>query len=643
MERVHVVSFNAESLPVELDGVSYLVDARQYGRTTVPALREQRDTSGEAGENALDTSGAWTRSQTDWTYGAGQTHFDLADSDRRRFNTSVGVDVWTKGEASLLPITETGGSTPSFTSGDIITQRVTNAAGTEYLYVANGTTVYFSSNAAAASPTWNSSLTMSSTITSLASDGQYVYVASDSTTLPERALIGSAAGTWPGSVEDVNFVAVAAGRLIGFKDNSIYELDAAGSKATSSLDYSLPLTGSVWVDVDAGPGGIYAAANTDDTGAVYHIGVSSTDGTLTTPTIAGELPRGEKINAILVYGPVLCIASSKGFRTALIDTNSNGITIGPVIETGGEAYELEADGQFVWWGSGYGNTFRADLTRFTDTLVPAYASDLVSAESATATDLVKGVTRLNNGGDPKLFLGVVSGGNAVLQRESRTGVKVASGTLNMGEVSWSTVAPKLLRSVTVRQDRAQYTFGEVDYRATGIAYRPPTYEYRGDPLSTFLGTITFGATNDNNVTDTLSVESGVPSDFTFATESSVSYEFVLTLTRDTGDTTKGPIVGDWLTFAIATPSRVDEIILPIVLRRQVLTSRNSGAPATFDSGAIFTTLRQRMESGVTLSYKEGTRSENVTIDRISMSPDRLSDNGEWWEGILTVRLLTVPA
>ena len=639
------MSFNSESLPVELDGVSYLVDARQYGRTTVPALREQRDTSGEAGENALDTSGAWTRSQTDWTYGAGQTHFDLADSDRRRFNTSVGVDVWTKGEVSLLPITETGANTPTFTTGDIITQRVTNAAGTEYLYVANGTTVYFSSNAAAASPTWNSSFTMSSTVTSLASDGQYVYVASDSTTLPERALIGSSAGTWPGSVEDVNFIAVAAGRLIGFKDNSIYELDAAGSKASSSLDYSLPLGGSAWVDVDAGPGGIYAAANTDDTGAIYHIGVNSTDGTLITPTVAGELPRGEKINAILVYGPVLCIATNKGFRTALIDTNSNGVTIGPVIETGGEAYELEADGQFVWWGSGYGNTFRADLTRFTDTLVPAYASDLISAASATAADLVKGVTRLNNGGSPKLFLGVVSGGAAVLQRESRTGEKVASGTLNIGECSWSTVAPKLLRSVTVRQDRAQYTFNEpkIDYRQSSTTYNQTGYWYRGNPSSAFLGTLTFSATNDANVTDTLTLTSGVPADFTFTTQSSVSYEFVITMSRDGSDTTKGPIVGDWLTFAIATPSRVDEIILPIVLRRQVLTSRNSGAPATFDSGSIFSTLRQRMESGVTLTYKEGTRSENVTIDRISMSPDRLSDDGAWWEGTLTVRLLTVPS
>ena len=641
MERIFVVSFNSESLPVELDGVSYLVDARQYGRTTVPALREQRDTSGEAGENALDTSGAWTRSQTDWSYGAGQTHFDLADSDRRRFNTSVGVDVWTKGEIALLPITETGANTPTFTTGDIITQRVVNAAGTEYLYVANGTSLYLSSNAAAASPTWTT-ITVGGTTTSITSDGTNVYLGFGGVIVAEQSVIGSGTTSAFGSL-DPNLIKIVAGRVIAADGNAIYELDAAGAKATSSLDYSLPLASSAWVDVDAGPGGIYAAANTEETGAVYHIGVSSTDGTLTTPTIAGELPRGERINAILVYGPVLCLATNKGFRTSLIDTNSNGITIGPVIETGGEAYELEADGQFVWWGAGYGNTFRADLTRFTDTLVPAYASDLISAASASATDLVKGVTRLNNGGDPKLFLGVVSGGAAVLQRESRTAIKVASGTLNIGEVSWSTVAPKLLRSVTVRQDRAQYTFGEVDYRATGIVYRPPTYEYRGDPLSSFLGTITFGATNDNNVTDTLSVESGVPADFTFTTQSSVSYEFVLTLTRDGDDTTKGPIVGDWLTFAIATPSRVDEIILPIVLRRQVLTAHNSGAPATFNSASLFTTLRQRMESGVTLDYTEGTRAEKVTIDRISMSPDRLSDDGTWWEGTLTVRLLTVPA
>ena len=49
-----------------------------------------------------------------------------------------------------------------------------------------------------------------------------------------------------------------------------------------------------------------------------------------------------------------------------------------------------------------------------------------------------------------------------------------------------------------------------------------------------------------------------------------------------------------------------------------------------------------MESGQTLTYKEGDRSENVTIERIGMQPDRLSDDGSWWEGTLLVRLLTVP-
>ena len=71
--------------------------------------------------------------------------------------------------------------------------------------------------------------------------------------------------------------------------------------------------------------------------------------------------------------------------------------------------------------------------------------------------------------------------------------------------------------------------------------------------------------------------------------------------------------------------------------------RNSGAPVAFNTKEVFDTLRSRMESGQTLTYKEGDRSENVTIERISMRPDRLSDDGSWWEGTLLVRLLTVPS
>ena len=196
----------------------------------------------------------------------------------------------------------------------------------------------------------------------------------------------------------------------------------------------------------------------------------------------------------------------------------------------------------------------------------------------------------------------------------------------------------------VRQDRAQYTFGEVDYRQSGgIDYRHDTYSYRGDPIAAFLGTIQFGATNDNNVTDTLTLSQGVSSDFTFTSQSSVSYKFVITMTRSADDTTKGPIIADWQATCVPTPQRVDEIIVPIVLRHNVLTSRNSGAPATYDSNTVFTSLRNRMEAGVTVEYYEGSRLEKVTIERLSMQPERLSDDGTWFEGTLIVRLLTVPS
>ena len=633
------MSFNAESLPVELDGVAYLVDTRQYSRTTVPALREQRDTSKEPGENTLDTTGAWVRSQTDWSLGAGQEHFDLDDSDRRRFESSSGVDPWTKGELSLLPITE---EKLNQTGTNLKVHRI----GT-YLYMAYGSVLAWVSDATPASFTISGSNSIdfststpsrSGNITDFHSDGTYVYVAFGNSDKIARCSINSTTvDSWPTSgTQKADIIEVAAGRLIGAtaSDANIFELNANGQKFSGSLDYTPQLAQTQWQSITGGPSGIFAAANTDNTGTIYHIDVDPSDGTLNTPVIGGQLPHGEEVNEILAYGEVLVMATSKGFRTSLIDTQSGAVTIGPVIDDGGEAHSLEADGKFVWWGGSSGQIYRADLTKFTSALVPAFASDLVSTGG---TGNVSSIARVSD----KTYFAAIGDG---VYGESGTGVKVATGTLTIGEVSWSTVVPKLLRSVQVRQDRAQYTFGAVEYRQSGgIDYRHDTYSYRGDPIAAFLGTIQFGATNDNNITDTLTLSQGVSSDFTFASQSSVSYKFVITMTRSTDDTTKGPIIADWQTTCVPTPKRVDEIIAPIVLRRNVLTSRNSGSPATYDSNAVFTSLRNRMEAGVTVDYNEGSRAEKVTIERLSMQPERLSDDGTWWEGTLVVRLLTVPS
>jgi len=643
------VSFNAESLPVELNGISYLVDTAAYRRITVPVARQQRDNSREPGENTLDTTGAWVRSQTDWSYGAGQLYLDNEDSDRRRFYSSTGIDIWTRGQITLLPITETPGALPgvAFTTGEIIVDRVVQSStGTEFLYCANGTELSYTSDPLSGSPTWASAFTSGTTITSFTSDGQYIYVSSSGATLPERFTIGAATGSWPGSAEDVNLIKVAAGRLIGAKNNSIYELDANGAKATSSLDYSLPLSNSEWVAVEACPNGIYAAVNTDQTGTVYYISVNSSDGTLLTPVVAGSLPRNESINAILSYGPVLCLATSQGLRTALVDVQSGGMTIGPVIDTGGEAYSLEADGRFVWWGTAYGTLYRADLTRFTETLVPAYASDLVSSVSVAATDLVGSMTRVNNAGTPKMFFGVKkASAAAILQNESRTSVKLTTGSLIAGEITWSTVVPKLLRSGIIDLDRSQFENLTTAYRtATAYADSDNTYNL-GPATSVAAGEIRLTATNNADVASTLldmATQVAQTFDFGESTDTAISFDLTATLLRAVSDTTVAPILHDWQLTAVAVPRRIDEIIIPIVLRRSVLTARNAGSPVTFVAGNTFSALRTLMENGTAVTYIEGTRNDTVTVERLEMQPERLSDDGSWWEGTLVARLLTVP-
>jgi len=323
----------------------------------VPALREQRDNSAEPGENALDTSGAWTRSQTDWSYGAGQNSFDISDSDRRRFNTSSGVDIWTKGQITLLPITEEKLNAVE-TNLDIQRMGV-------YVYAAHGANAVFSTNLVPAAPTWTPFVPRAGNdVKDMTSDGTNVYFAFGSAAAIAKATLGTAAidGSWPTSgTQSADVLQVAAGRLIGALGANIFELDANGVKLGSSLDYTAPLAATTWVSVSGGPSGIFAAANTDNTGSVYHINVSATDGTLQTPIVGGQLPHGEEINKILAYGEILLIATTAGLRTALIDTQSNAVTIGPVIEEGGAAYALEIDSKFVWWGGSDGKIYRANL------------------------------------------------------------------------------------------------------------------------------------------------------------------------------------------------------------------------------------------------------------------------------------------
>jgi len=640
------MAFNAEFLPVELNNETYAVDTTMYRRTTVPVSRQQRDNSKEPGENTLDTTGAWVRSQTDWSYGAGQLYLDNEDSDRRRFYSSQGVDIWTKGQITLLNDTEDTASSLTLTTEDLIIQRFVDSS-TEYIYLVSDSTIYYSANDGSS---WTT-LSGSYNVTDISSDGTYVYIAQTGANIPRKYTLGDNVTDHGFGTLTPDLLQIVGGRVIGAKDNEIFELDAAGAKASSSLDYSLPLTASKWVAITAASNGIYAAANTDNTGSIYYIGVNSSDGTLNAPTLAASLPRNETINEVIAYSGLLGLATSTGFRLALISQESTGLTIGPAIDTGGEVFSLEADGKFMWFGCDNAQVYRADLSLFTETLVPAYASDLKMSGTVSASDKVVSLVRLNNDDDPKLFLGINKGSGAgVLYREHYSGNKVATGELIAGEITWSTVVPKLLRSGVIDLDRSQYERAKTAYRtATGyIASTPYTL---GAATTTPVGKIRLVATNGAQTSSTIpdstgTLSTGEPDTFSFSDgiNTAISYDLKIELERSSSPATASPICHDWQLTAVAVPRRIDEIILPIVFRRDVTTSRGSGKPrAALIVKDAFENLRALMESGTAISYKEGKRTDNVTIERLEMTPERLSDDGGWWEGTLMVRLLTVPS
>ena len=96
--------FDADYSIAGIKWLSAASDEYPYQRMLTKVLKDQIDTSEEPGDNSLQ--GWWTRSQTDWSAGAGQEYMEPAKEEivRRSFFSSTGVDVFNRpGFVSLLP------------------------------------------------------------------------------------------------------------------------------------------------------------------------------------------------------------------------------------------------------------------------------------------------------------------------------------------------------------------------------------------------------------------------------------------------------------------------------------------------------------------------------------------------------------
>lgn len=109
-----IYTLSEESYDVAIAGQPFFLangDDTPYRRVTAQYRKQQYDQTREAGEQSL--TGWWFRSQSSFHLGQGIKYFEPAQDEGLRFQytESKGLDVWTKGQATLLRDVDTGHQT----------------------------------------------------------------------------------------------------------------------------------------------------------------------------------------------------------------------------------------------------------------------------------------------------------------------------------------------------------------------------------------------------------------------------------------------------------------------------------------------------------------------------------------------------
>lgn len=593
-----------DNLPVEIGTHRYVVDLKGLQYRPLNSIRQMQDLSREPSDATFDNQGVWKRTQSDFILGAGQNYLDQEDeADRRRFRKSFGIDVWDRRQLTLLPDVA---SSSSFTN-TAISRSVVTANG---LYMSGWDVVKYWNGS-----TWTTCTGIADVIYGLVVIGGYVYAATQNNV--HRATVGATAFS-VFSTENASAIGTGGGRLVIGVGNSLIELDNAGASVPI---YSHFDTGFTWKKIMAAPNGIYCFGQDSSRSIGFLLTVADATGALTPPYPVLQLPDGEFVRDALFFGGVIVFATNLGVRLATIN-GSGFLTAGPLIETG-DCKCLTTDGYDIWFGwsvdaSSHTGLGRMRPSRFTDTLVPAYATDLMSAVTGQAT--VESVASFQG----KRFFAVNAGsGQSGVYTETTN--KVASGQLWTGAVTYGTPERKAVHSIE----------GFWDALPAGASV---TMEV----LAGLGGTAQAGGVSNSTTSST--TERG-PLDATYEGEEA---EILITLTRAT-DTTLAPIVRRWTLRAMPMAYRTFEIILPIKL--QAVTRHQAGnhdQTIHFDPLTEFEYLLGLVQNRAAVTLTIGDRSETVVVDAISIGPDVESvgavdwtkDQG-WIEGTWALRLLTM--
>lgn len=426
--------------PISIDGHAYQLqwDANSIGvwgakfkRNSLPLLRTQADASATPGEQSVSPEQFWRRSQETWTLGEGQVYLDRASSDSRRYHDGEGINPWNAWGFTLLNDTER-----VYTTTDTGVQCI--VAGSK-IYVIHDSTIKYSSDLA----TWTT-VTHSGTPAapvSITTDGYNLWTARNGSgiyTTTSGAATETSYAT--GTVTLVRFV---KSRLMAAGNGVLYNVTKAGALSGSDILLDLSNRNFTWVDVCGSPSQIYAAGYSGDKSFIYRTAIKSDGTALDVPIVAGQLPDGEIIRSVGEYLGYILLGTDLGVR--FCSSNADGsLIIGSLIKTYDPVYCFEGQDRFVWFGaSNYDNKsglFRLDLTTFTSTLTPAYASDLMGPADGTVRSVVTFLDR-------RVF---TVDGYGIYAEKLNT--PVAEGTFASGVIAYGISDPKVAMFLDVKHE-----------------------------------------------------------------------------------------------------------------------------------------------------------------------------------------------
>jgi len=602
-------------------------DARPYIRQTAPFRKEQFDNGAEPGEQSL--TGWWLRSQSSFHNGSGINFYDPSAGETVlfRFNDSKGVDVWTKGQVTLLrSMTQSHETTGDIASNGVTQQHLRSIKWSTNEGVllhdeydvdkidSSGNVTHFIDYVSGTD----------SPVYAICDDGVTAYWITNTATkktVYKKALTGNSSTSNTAMFDEIGTISNAVmdyvkNRIVLAADNKVYEF-ATSASAMPTAVYTHPSTSHVYTSITASGPAIYLAGYNGIKSSIekYTLNTSGAMPTLTSAVTAAELPTGEVCHAIQYYLGYMLIGTSKGVRVAIVSDQDGSLNYGPlIVETTQPVYAFTVRDKFAWAATGVDGEpglIRIDLGNEFETLRFAYANDVyyggVSGKKTTACAFI---------GETNRLAFATNLGYAYLESASTL---VTSGYLKTGNIRYNTLEPKNFRRIV---GRGIFTDGSMT-------------------IST--------VTEDDTEYDHITYDENIPAQEVSTTQPELAQEFVafkFTLYRDATTTSAGPTFKGYQAKAtIATPRQ--RVLRFPVFCYDVETDRFNVVTG-YEGRALdrLRALENAEANGDVLTWQDLTtttgESRQVTIEQLSFTrltpPDkRFSGFG----GVIEVTLRTV--